>query len=490
MPGDFSTSTLPSRPGVYVRYAQAGEPVIAAQTGSIVALPITHDWGPFKEATLIGSYSDFLAKYGRTNTLGARAVRQAFVGEDIPGKAGAGAVLVYRTGATAAAKATRTVSNTTPAVALTLTAKYQGAKGNDLRVTTQDYAADSTKTELILLDGTVEVERYLFADTDITALAVDINANSDYVTAVANITGVALGVVAASAFASGDNGDTLLASDWTAVLTALSAERFGVFAPADLTDSAIIASLKSWVQTENAAGRRFTAVIGGAAGETATTANTRSTTQNDPNIVNVGVGSIIDDRLLDANGNVVTLSTAQLAPRVAGIIAQRGESKSITFARLGGTRLVGGPTSSEIDRAFESGTVVFSRDVNPEAPVRIEKGITTYTTKTDKARPYAIFSQIKYVRTMQGIANELVEAGEFPGGLGELPVNATTRSHFVGLVQERLQARQDNAIVQPGWTVKIANDPPPSDNDDFVALSVGVRFARPTEKVFITITAT
>ena len=60
-------------------------------------------------------------------------------------------MLCVRWGAAAAAKATRTLQNTTPAAALVLSAKYEGTYGNEIAVTCQDHIADSTQDELVVI---------------------------------------------------------------------------------------------------------------------------------------------------------------------------------------------------------------------------------------------------------------------------------------------------------------------------------------------------
>ena len=490
MPGTYTESNRPRRPGAYFNWVAQAEVPFPPAIGSIVALPIVHSWGPDEVPTLVGSLAEFDAIYGNFDSPGRRAVKQAFQGEGLDGVAGAGAVLVHRMTGSAGAVATKTLSNTTPAVALTLTAKYPGLKGNDFRVTVQDFAGDATKTEVILYDGTVEIERWRFPDTNITDLVAQINGTgayaasggSDWVTATQQITGVALGVISSSPFTSGHSGETLLAADWTNALAAIEPFRFHIFVPYDLTDAPIQATVKAWVVNLNSKGKRFMAVFGGALNELIDPANTRSATFADPNIVNVGVGSVRDTEMLDSvTGLPVVLSTSQLAPRVAGILASRGEAMSITFARMRGLELLNGATEAGILSAFDAGTVVLGRDSAVDAPVRIEKALTTYTAATDAAKPYKIYSNPKFVRTMHGYEVELTDyaARYF---IGRLPVNNKTREAVVGRAQQALRAREDASVIQPGWTATLA--PNASDEDEFVEVYTSLAFGRSLEQIF------
>lgn len=485
MPGTFSKANRPRRPGTYVNFSAQQPVVVPPSQGSIVAVPLVHSWGPADTPVLLRSYDEFRAQFGDYDTAGRTAVQQAFRGEGLPGAGGAGGVLAYRMTAAAGAKATRALANTatTPVTGVTLTGRYEGTKGNDLRVTVQDNAVDAARDDLVILDGTVEVERYTYPQADLAALVATINASSRWVTATLGTDGTALAAVTAVALTGGANGDTLTATEWTNAMTVLETERFGVLAPYNLTDGAVLTSLVTWAKNQNARGRRFTTVVGGAAGEGVAAAIARSQSINDPNFINVGVGTLNDEAL-------GALSTAQVAPRIAGILAARGEGSSITFARLAGIEsITGGAGAADIDRAYDAGVVVFSRDTYTAAPIRVEKALTTFTTATDAARPLEVFGNPKFVRTMQGIENDATEIGERPGIIGVLPVNDKTRNLMRGEISALLQAREGRGVIQPGWSVDIDTDPPASDDDEFVALRLAVRFSRSTEQIYLSIVA-
>jgi hypothetical protein len=487
MPGQFSTDNLPKLPGAYVNWIPAPAPAVPVSVGSIVAIPFTHDWGPLNTGVFVGSLPEFQSVYGAsTKTPGYYAVAQAFKGEGVAGRGGAGTVLCYRMGGTGIAPATRVLTNTTPVTALTLTAKYSGTKGNTLTVTTQDYAADATRNELILFLNGVEVERYRYLDADINGLRDQINASSHWVTAVANVNGVALTAVSNAVFSGGNDGSTLAAGDWTSAMTGLEPYRFSILAPYDLTSAPILASLLTWAQDKNAKGKRFQTVVGGAAAETYSTAATRSGTLNDPNFINIGVGSITDYAFTDVNGNPNVFSTSQFAPRVAGALAFRGEAMSLTFARFADVDLTGGASLQNIADAIDAGVMVFEKDSNTDAPVRINKARTALVTGT-ATYPLAIFSEPKFLRTMQVFEMEITEYGEH-SIIGVLPVNDTTRQTIVGEMRNRLRKRQEAGVIAPGWSVAVSNNPPPADTQNYIKLDYSLIFGRSLEKILNSIT--
>jgi hypothetical protein len=488
MAGSWSTGSLPKRPGAYFNFKAQPAVLVPPAVGSIVCVPFTHSWGPLEVLTPLASFSEFSARFGNDLTSqGYKAVRQAFRGEDVNGRRGAGQVLAYRMGASAAAKATVTLQNTAPAAAMPVTALYQGSRGNNLRITIQTDPQDATKRDFIVIDGLSEVERYVYVPTVLADLAAQINGLSDYVSVAVTVDGVALTAVVAAPLTGGNDGSTLVAQDYTDMMTAVESGRFGYLAPADLTDPTILASMKTWAVNLNSKGKRFFLVVGGAAAESATQAITRASTLNDPDIVTVGIGSIRDDEMLDANSAPITLSTAQFAPRLAGVLSALGGARSLTGARISGVTLIGGATETVIDNAMDAGVTVLSADSDLEAPVHVEVGRTTYTVKSNANTPYMIFRNPKFVRTMHDLQGQITEFVQSEV-IGQMPVNSQTRSSLIGEVSRYLQAFQDNNEIQGGWSVQVAAEPPPSDDDEFVALDVYLAFARSTEQVLLNIT--
>ena len=492
MPGIFSKSARPARPGAYFNWSALPQTTVQANIGSIAMVPIVHDWGPANVPVVTQSLADFQNQFGPTQTTpGYKAVVQAYEGEAYAGRGGAGTVIVYRmvsANAPAGAPATKVIQNTTPAAAITVTAKYPGSYGNNLGyIVVQNSLNGATQNDLqITLFGQI-IEVYTHNKTDMNALAAAINAASQWVTATVQLSGVALPTVITTPtpLATGADGSTLVALDWTNMMSAVQSQRFSLFAPYDLTDSTILASIQAWAIKANLAGRRFLTVVGGALNENAGAAVARALTlQGVPagapqaaaeNFVTLGVGSLIDSVL-------GTLSTSQLAPRVAGILAARGETMSLTFARLAGVTAGVMPTDSDILASFSGGVVVFGQDSNPDAPVRIEKGLTTYIGG-DVTKPYLIYRNPKFVRTMHGIELEITDWAT-NNAIGLLEVNDATRAYVIGHAHGVLDARAKVGVIQDGFNVNVDPSPPPSDQDEFIAVVYGIAFGRSVEQVF------
>lgn len=501
MSGIFSKSSLPKRPGAYVNFSgEKAEPVITNPAG-VVAIPVTHTWGPENTPTIVESFGEFAAKFtaGGTDTTVINeaklapdytdayiAVKQAFRGEDYLGRNGAQQVIVYRIVNGDTEKADYAVQNTASATAVTLTAKYGGTYGNRLKISVFQNASDSTKNDLVIYDNvnTVELERYTHVKTAITSLVNAINARSEWVTASASATTTALAAVSMASLTGGTD-ETPTVNDYEDALSALEPYRFSLLAPGNLSDGSVISAIVAWAANLNTKGKRFLTLFGGGSSDDIDTAVTRSEDinadgDNDPNFVNLGVGRYLDEEL-------GILTTAQLVPRIAGILADRGERQNLTFARLTGLDLYGGaPTESQILTAIDNGVVVIARDSNTVSPLRVEKGVTTYTLDTNIDKPYAIYSSPKYLRTMQLLEMEITEWAE-GNVIGRLSINTDTRNYVLGQMRNRLQDRETAGIIQAGWTVDVDSSPAPTATDEFVALSYSLTFGRSLEQILNTI---
>lgn len=488
MGGIFSKANRPKLPGAYFNFENRAADPIPSSPGTAVAILFRNDWGPTDTPVRCSSFSAWQAIFGdSSDTEGYAAVRQAFQGEGgVNGRYGCGEVVAVRIDGSSADAAAITLAKTGGGAAVTLTAKYNGTAGNDLsvEVTTVGGSVD----RLRVLKGAVEVERYDYADTDITALAADITANSDWIVPSAVTTGTDIDQATDGALTGGDDGTTLISADYTDALDLLEVEPFAVFCAANLTDSTIATAVATWVANTNETGKRFFGVFGGADAEALATAQTRSSDNANPNVLNVGAFTLTDS-LNGPDGDPIDLSSAQVAPRFAGIVAGRGEYASLVGARLPGTVIKTGLTYAETSDAYDSGVITVARDSNAASPVYVRVGLTTWTqddADSDPSKPYRTYRQPKYVRTMHGIETDLTADAEARIGLGSVDENARTSA--VGAAKAMLAAREAQSVIQPGWTVGIDQNPPPTDEDEFIALSLSASFGRSLDQVFWTAT--
>jgi hypothetical protein len=484
---EFSTSAQPIRPGSYWDFNAVMPQPVYVNTEGIVALSFTHNYGPANTVVTLNSMADFLSFYGvgltlPAATVGYKAASMCFQGEGMPGRTGASQVLAYRMVNATGASSSASLQNTTPAAALTLTAMYPGTFGSNITYTViVDATNPTTQLDLCIFVSGAQVETWVFNKADTAGLAAMVNAGSHWVTAVSLITGTAVAPISTpTALSAGNDGATLVSLDYTNMMAAFAVQRFGVFATADLEDVSIMASLNTWQAGLNAAGQRFETAVGGPAGDTALTAASRSVIFSDPNVVNIGVGTYTDAVL-------GTLDTAQLAPRLAGIIAARGDKQGLTYSRLAGLTAITGAQNTDILAGISSGFMTIGRDSNALSPLRIEKGVTTFITTTNPSMPFWCYSNPKFVLTMQQIENDLKQWAN-DNVIGQLPVDQNSVDFVIGYLKNYLKGLESNQVIQLGSTVIRNPSPPPTPQDNFIAVLYGVTFMRDMEQILNTVT--
>lgn len=484
----------PELAGLYWDWETEDKPTTPPSTAAIEAVVGEHDWGPANVPTLCTSWPDFTKKFDTSMTDLAVAVYGAFRGEAVNGRGGAGAVLVYRIGATSGGsalhKATLALSNTTPVVAVTLTALQPGTKGNTIAATVQPGAASGTTELILLVDGSVE-ETYVFPSTTLDVLVAAINLKSSWVSATLGTNGVALASVSAVAFATGADGSPAAGGDWTLMTGAMDQARFAGLAPANLTDPVILASLKAWAADRNSRGLRFWFAEGGVSNEAQSAASARAQAINGPNVLVLGMGLLHDD-LLDLD-----LTSAQLAARYLGARLARGEAADDFYVRFADLSVAQTGVLATLDEqvsAINTGLIVFSVDSDPTAPIFIREAVTSYSDDSASPRlpdgtpqqPVKLWKRVKNIATQQAVEREAMEWATAPGGPFEagLAVDDKGRGLVIGYFKTLYQKRVDGRIIQAGFSVALATDVPQTDDDDFMVIDHGFHPIRSVRQIF------
>lgn len=446
----------PSIPQSMLEFVGETVQTVRPSFGQTVAIPIVHDWGPLGSdpvssgggAKLIEDFAKFEGIYGSGDTPGRDAVVGAFNGMGGNVGGGAGGVYVYRASVAAAAAATATVQNTTPADAITLPARYKGTAGNSIKYVFEDDPVTVGNDRLRLLFRGATVESYSYLATDINDLVAQVNAASKYIrNAVAIVSGVAIPSTsqAGVALAGGNDGSALDANAWQSALDALAFKDFGIFAPYNLTDTAIKAQILQWLRDMAANMRPVRAITGGAAGETVAQAITDAALMRDPHMVRFGVGTYHDDLL---NKDV---STAQLAPRLAGVLATRGLRSSLTRAELGGVSTLVGPGQDELATARDGGVTVLRQISSDVAEVAVSQGVTTFIDKTVAAMPYALWSEPRIIGLFDYCVRRMTRYGD-QAIIGDLPVTEDTRDAVRKELSKLLDELVRDQLARPNTT--------------------------------------
>lgn len=475
----------PANPGTYMTLVGESTVRPPASVAQTVAIPIIHDWGPLgseEGPQLLESFGEFDAAFGNSDTAGRDAALGAFVGPGVPGQPGAGGVIVYRMATNAAARSAKTAQNTKESGknAITFTAVYAGVRGNRISYAVEADPVDASKARVrILFDGATQ-ERYSYPKANIKALVEALNARSNFVTATLVEDGTALNTTAGTSLEAGNNGESVTSTEWLDALAALEFEDFSVFAPYDLTDAEVIASIFSWVQTQDEEQRPVECVFGGKEEEDLTAAITAVEDIRDPHVIRIAGGKFHDD-FLDKD-----ISTSQLAPRIAGVLAGRGEESSLTFAPLAGLKQVGTVTiaTDELQAAWEAGLTVFRRTSRTDADLIVAKGVTTFNSQTDATRPYELFSDPRIVRVSDLFKRRMKVWGD-ENIVGDTRVTEETKAAVRQRGHAEIEDMLSRGLILPGESpdeqpfFRIIDNP--GDNlKDAIAYEWGAIFARTT----------
>lgn len=467
-PGDINDPT--QRPGLYAIFKTVAADIIGVGTQGIVAMPGTADWGPLRAATTIYSEAQLAATFGPSTGAGTlyNAVKEALRG-------GAKEILAFRMAAAAAAKATRNLLDATAGIAITLTAKYEGARANGFTVDVATNAVDGTKKDVKISESGVLLETFSGATN--AAIVAAINATdgtgSKYVTAVAGA-GTFVTNVAAAAMTGGNSGLSILAADWVGFENALEPLKWDIVAANALTDAGMLATFFSWIKSLRDTGSKVMGVIGGGTAETLATAKTNaSSTYNHEGVVYLWPG------VVDAAG--VARNGSEFTPRIAGMIAAKGISVSMTFAPVTNlTSVASTPSHAEIEAALGAGVLLITTD--GKGGFRIERGITTLVTPP--AGLSIVWKKIRVVRILDTLYNSINQAaqGSF---IGTIPNNEDGQAAIIAAVSSFIEDLANRGLLSSDFSVKLDTANPSTGDKIFLAITIKPIDA--VEYIFLTI---
>lgn len=445
--------TKPVMPGSAIDIVGEATTNLPSNEADIVALTFTADWGPIAAPVRAQSLSKAEEEYGSSPSPARTAIIGAFNGVGLPGQGGAGAIVGVRM-ATPTAAAAFIVVNSPPVgagaatPALRLEGFYKGTRGNLIGYTVgADPSAPTTTSILRIFFRGARVDEYTYPSGDIAALAANINLVSRLVKATSLATGSPLTAVASPASLTGGNdGAAVTGTEYSEALAALEFERFTILAPHDLTDSAILATVVAYVRSQEKAYRPIILVTGGPGVETTSAAIARAASIADPHVVAFAKGIYRDDLL------ELDLSTAQLAPRFAGILASRGRSSSLTFSEVAGLRLISnGASSDELPILRNAGLSTLRRVSTPRTQLVIAQGVTTFINKVTAARPYDVFSDPRLIRVMDLFIRAMKEWGD-EHIVGDVTVTDDSRASVRGHANKLIDELLILGLVLPGGT--------------------------------------
>lgn len=428
MAGTYQEGQSKTLSGVYSLILAILNSVSGGARG-IVAVPFTANWGPVNALVLLGRATEFDAKFntkeGATGIGGATTAQKV---RTLAYKAQPSQVLGYRMATSAAAKGSATL-----ATGWTLQTAYPSDR-TFTAVVKAGVAPGATAVQIVE-NGVVLVS---VEDTTVAGLQAKLNASGIVTVSAA---GAALPTnTAGVAFAGGNNGATVTATEYGAFLTEVEADHTANGIALDgVTDAPTLATLDAWLRRVRDEGFYITAARGGVTGWDSDLAlgNAQSKTLNYRGWINVGNG---------CDG----YTSAEMAVFVAAYAASIALNASVTDQVIPFEKVnVKTPlTLGGRIQAKQAGTLVFTME---GGQVLIDEGVNTLTTAVGNDVP--AMGKIRINNALDYIAGSL-EA--FGNAYKKTRSNTQpARQAYASLVEDTFfkpLARME--VVQPGYSYK------------------------------------
>lgn len=442
MAGGTWSSQNKVRPGVYIRFkSTAGLGLTVGERG-VVAICEPMSWGPVAQVMEVEATTDMtpITGYDITNAKN-QFLQEMFKGTNRT--SGPSKILLYRPSASSSAEATATVSP------LTATAKYPGARGNDISIIiTELTEPEDTFTVSTVVDGAIQDQQ--------TAKTVENLVANDWVTfsgtgALAATTGTPL---------TGGADGTVQSAAYSTFLAAIEPYKFDILAY-DGSDTTVQTAYQTFVdRIVNDAGQYTQLVAAGL------------TNPDDRFCINVNSGVTLSD------GTVLT--PQQTVWWAAGAQAGAMYNQDLTYAQYPGAVDVSPKmTNSQYEQAIRNGEFVLFAD---DGVVKVEYDINSLVSYTPDIGEVFHFNRV--MRLCSTIANDIY--AQFSANfIGTVNNNEVGRSQFKAAIVGYLLDIQGNNGIQNFTADDV--EVLPGEAIDAIAVNIAIQAVGSVNKIYMTI---
>src|SRR3990167_4793656 len=174
MGGNWTPNPLPIRPGAYINFESSGSSPVEPGEFGRVGMPVRSTWGPANQFVDIVTDADRTSTYGpvdgdpTSTTETSWLIREAILGK-------AELVKAYRVVGVGATAATVTINDDLALPTLQLDAKFVGTRANGFEAIVRQNSLFSTKADLVIREGTVELEVWTHTKDDVASVVTAIN---------------------------------------------------------------------------------------------------------------------------------------------------------------------------------------------------------------------------------------------------------------------------------------------------------------------------
>ena len=173
--GTWSEKNKPTLAGIYNRFLTKAKETITGGTHGVLGMPVKANWGEIGKVIEVNSFADLEEIFGKDATYSAYKLgRLAFLGK--PEK-----LLLYRVADESAAYGTVSLQNAESSDAITLKTKYKSSR--NFNITIAANIVDDGAIDIVLYEGTVELNRVEQVKNNLDKVVEAINLNFEEIVA-------------------------------------------------------------------------------------------------------------------------------------------------------------------------------------------------------------------------------------------------------------------------------------------------------------------
>lgn len=453
MPGTYAIGTVPVRPGPAFAFMNVGEPPKLPDSQGTGAAIIRGTRGPLNQIVEIESMDQLTAVFGSAGT--TDVVREMFRG-------GIDLVKVVRVGDQSNAAAIQILDDSGGAGAGvqvgTLSSSQPGSDGNSVTVTVRDNLSNTLNRELVIYYGNqlvqvIEFLKYAKAgDDESKNLADAVNAGgSAWVSYNWVATGSGhLATLTNQAMTGGSDPASITTLMYTTALGVLELDHEWEVISVDVEDSAMQATVQSWIDRINNEGSWVIGIFG-----QPTTIPLATRLQNAKAMNDIAVALVING-FVGSDGAVREGSKA--AARCAGMLASQNLEEALTYSVIqNAVGIYGNMANADIINALNSGAIPLTK--NFLGQMVVEQGLTTFNAPTmqlDAGWKKLHRTRIRFamIRQIQSLWLQLV---------GKVLNNMAGRGMVLGTAQGVVNDFIGRGLIAPGGTVTADPSQPAPD---------------------------
>ena len=394
--GTWSEKNKPTLAGIYNRFLTKAKETITGGTHGVLGMPVKANWGEIGKVIEVNSFADLAEIFGKDATYSAYKLgRLAFLGK--PEK-----LLLYRVADESAAYGTVSLQNTESSDAITLKTKYKSSR--NFNITIAANIVDDAAIDIILYEGTIELNRVEQVENNLDKIVEAINLNFEEIVATkaSNATGK-LATITNVRFAGGNDGcSAITVEHYTKAMRELGKYNIDGFTLDGVADRSIQTALKEWAQELKENGSDVLVFVGG--DSTIAEANSASLNFDDSNITNVGTGCTYQG---------INYTAAEVAVYVAALTLGLTIKESLCYRKTIFDDVTTKLERKEMKQALAKGTLVLIKE---DDDVIILDDKNTYTSYTETKNE--VFGEIRGQRFVNIVNQDtLVKNKDFIGNI-------------------------------------------------------------------------